>query len=136
MLVVDNIHIIIQYTYTHFFHMFLKVVLDSCYQIMWMKKRSFDFVLSNWNTQYSIELSVHKQPSVLNTTYTKQSRCELLKYIFQKLCLVSGYQIVWMPKKYIWNTKYTIQYNIERSQKSSVFNTTYTIQSHLKCPHV
>ena len=26
-----------------------------------------------WNTQYSIELSVHKQPSVFNTTYTIQS---------------------------------------------------------------
>ena len=25
-------------------------------------------------TQYSIELSVHKQPSVFNTTYMKQSR--------------------------------------------------------------
>ena len=30
------------------------------------------------NTQYSIELSVHKQPSAFNTTYTIQC-CELPK---------------------------------------------------------
>ena len=36
------------------------------------------------NTQYSIELSVHKQPSVFNTTYTLQSQVNCLskKFVF------------------------------------------------------
>ena len=34
------------------------------------KKNAFEIR----NTQYSIELSVHKLPSVFNTTYTIQSR--------------------------------------------------------------
>ena len=77
--------------------MFLKVVLVSCYQIVWMEKMclcshmffesSVGFVLSNClnakkkkntfgmrNTQYSIDLSVHKHPRVYNTTYKIQSR--------------------------------------------------------------
>ena len=48
-------------------------------------KNSVGFVLSNClntktntlgmrNTQYSIQLSVHKQPSIFNTTYRIQSR--------------------------------------------------------------
>ena len=84
-------HAKIRYTCTHFFHMFLKVVLLSCYQIVWMKnmrkcfhmffKSSVGVGLSNClnakkknktfgmrSTQYNIELSVHKQPSVFNTT--------------------------------------------------------------------
>ena len=39
------------------------------------------------NIQYSIELSVHKQPSVFNTTYTIQSRVNCLKYILQMIYL-------------------------------------------------
>ena len=39
MLVIDSFHIKILYTYTQFLvHMFLKVVLVSCYQIVRMKK--------------------------------------------------------------------------------------------------
>ena len=57
MLVVDNFHVKIRYTYTRYSHMFLKVVLVSCYQNMRMKemciyfhmffKNSVGFVLSN-----------------------------------------------------------------------------------------
>ena len=36
--------------------------------------------------------------------------------MFLKVVLVSGNQIVGIPKKYIWNAKYTIQQSIERSQ--------------------
>ena len=93
MFVVDNFHVKIRYTYKHFFHMFLKVVLFSCYQNMWIQKMCICFhmffksyvglVASNClnakkNTlgmrysQYGIELSVDKQPSVFNTTYTVQ----------------------------------------------------------------
>ena len=45
-------------------------------------KSSVGFWLTNTfgmrNTQYGIELSVHKQPSVCNTTYTM---CELPNYL-------------------------------------------------------
>ena len=41
MIVVDNFHTKICYTYTHLFHMFIKVVLVSCYQIGWMKKNVY-----------------------------------------------------------------------------------------------
>ena len=63
--------------------MFLKVVLVSCYQIVWMKKMCMCFHIV-WmpkkntfrirNTQHSWALTVHKQPRVYNTTYTIQSR--------------------------------------------------------------
>ena len=36
--------------------------------------------------------------------------------MFLKVVLVSCYQIVLMPKIYIWKAKYTIQQRIERSQ--------------------
>ena len=92
MLVVDNFHVKIRYTYTHFFsNIFLKVVLISCYSHMFFKS-SIGFWLSNCfkrqkstigmhNTQYSIGLSVHKQPSVFNIhdiTYTIQCRVNCL----------------------------------------------------------
>ena len=73
--------------------MFLQVLLVSCYHIVWMEKNVFMFAYvfkkSFWfecqkkknafeirHTQYSIELSVHKQPKVFNTTYTIQSRVD------------------------------------------------------------
>ena len=53
-----------------------------------------------WNTQYSITLSVHKQPSVFNITHTIHSRVNCPNFIiwFLKVVLVSCYQIVWMKK--------------------------------------
>ena len=39
------------------------------------------------NTQYNIALGVHKQPSVLNTTYTIPTRLTVGK---QKYCLYFG----------------------------------------------
>ena len=52
------------------------------------------------NTQYSIELSVHKQPSVFNTTYTIQSRVNCLivfilvtKITSKKVCEKNGKQL-------------------------------------------
>ena len=86
MLIVDNFHVKCRYTYTHFFHLLLKVVLVSCYQIVRMKNMCICFskvgLVSCYqivgmpknsfgirNTQYIIALSVHKQPSVFNTRY-------------------------------------------------------------------
>ena len=107
MLVVDNIHVKIWYTYTKFFHTFLKVVLVSCYQIVWMKKmyiRFHMFFKSSicfqaiklfkcqkkyiWNAKHTIQhrMSVHKQPSVFNTTYTIQCRANWL-YVFRVVIL-------------------------------------------------
>ena len=39
-------------------------------------------------------------------------------------------------KKYIWNTKYTIQHRIGRSQTINCFYTTYTIQCRVNCRNV
>ena len=54
--------------------MFLKnnvgFVLSNCLNAKKKKKNTSGMR----NTQYSIQLSVHKQPSVFNTTYTIQSR--------------------------------------------------------------
>ena len=52
------------------------------------------------NTQYNIELSVHKQPSVFNTTYTIQCRVNcpnnlihgLLREIHLRLVIVFVYR--------------------------------------------
>ena len=75
MLVADNFQLKIRYTYTHFFHILLKVVLVSCNQIVWIKKNVYIFhmffkslnclnakqsTFGMRNIQYSIELSVHK----------------------------------------------------------------------------
>ena len=79
-----------------FFHMFFKssvgFVLSNCLNA---KKNKFGMR----NTLYSIELSVHKQSSVVNTTYTIQSRVncsiifkfrELRIYVrYQPFCIVS-----------------------------------------------
>ena len=97
------------------------------------------------NTQYSIALSVHKTTNCIQYNIHDTKSCELPTYVF-KSCMVSCYQIVWMKKmcmgfhmffktsvgfvllnclnakkkkKYIWNTKYTIQHSIERSQTSN-----------------
>ena len=72
MLVADNLYVKIRYTYTHYFHMFFKssvgFVLSNC--LNGKKKNTFGMR----KTKCSIEFSVHKQPSVFNTTYTKQNR--------------------------------------------------------------
>ena len=71
MLVVHNFHVKIRYTYTNFFICFSKVVSVSCYQIVWMPKQ---ITFGIRNTQYIIAVTVHKHPSVFNTTNTIQSR--------------------------------------------------------------
>ena len=52
-----------------FFKSSVGFLLSNCLNAK-KKKNTFEM----WNTQYSIELSVHKQPSVFNTTYTMQCR--------------------------------------------------------------
>ena len=51
-----------------FFHMFFKSSVGAIKLFKCKKKHTFGMR----NTQYSIELSVHKQPSVFNTIYTIQ----------------------------------------------------------------
>ena len=41
-----------------------------------------------------------------------------------------------MPKKYIWNAKYTIKHRMSVHKQPIVFNTTYMIQSRVNCPYV
>ena len=69
-------------------------MLVLAYQIVWMPKKKNSFGIRN--TQYSTALSVHKQPSVFNTTYTIQSRVNCsnkfetfsTKFMFLKKTLV------------------------------------------------
>ena len=64
------------------FYMFFKssvgFVLANCLNAK--KKNTFGMR----NIEYSIELSVHKQPSVFNTTYTIQSRVNCPNVCIQK----------------------------------------------------
>ena len=68
MLVVDNFHVKIRYTYTNFFHVFHMFFKNS----VGFKLFKYQIIFLTRNTQYSIKLIVHKQPSVFNTTYTIQ----------------------------------------------------------------
>ena len=88
--VVDNFHVKIRYIYTHIFLYVFKscngFIQSNCvneknmymfsYIIRTIKllkcKKKNTFAMRN--TQYNIELSVHKQPSVFNTTYAIQCR--------------------------------------------------------------
>ena len=117
--IVDSYYVKIRYTYTNFFHMFFKssvgFMLSNCvnekifiYFHMFLK--SFvGFVLSNYlnakknifgmqNTQYSIVLSVHKQPGVFNTTYAIQSRVNCPN-ITQRCLSVYTTIFVWRKNK-------------------------------------
>ena len=105
MLVVDNFDVNIRYTYTQFFSYVLKncmcFMLSNCvneknmYMFYYMffksniglnaKKKRNTFVMRN--TQYSIELSVHKQPSVFNTTHTIQCCVNFPNISFLYYCL-------------------------------------------------
>ena len=57
------------------------------------------------NTQYSIELSVHKQPRVFNTTYTIQCRvnCPNIRHVLY-LLKVKIYTFAKKVKEYCENT--------------------------------
>ena len=81
-LCVDNFHVKIRYTYTHLFHMFLKVVLVMCYQIVWMPRKYI------FNMTYTIKNSIeHSQITKCiqyNIHVTKS--CELPTYVF-KSCI-------------------------------------------------
>ena len=63
------------------FHMFFKSRIDfgllNCLNAK--KKNTFGMR----NTQYSIELKAHKQPSLFNTTYTLQCRLNCPNIYFQ-----------------------------------------------------
>ena len=54
MLVVGNFHVKLRYTYTHFFHMFLRVVLIMCYQMVWIPRKYI------FNTTYTIQHSIER----------------------------------------------------------------------------
>ena len=94
-MLLDNFHLKIRYTYIHNFHLFLKCIsfiLTNCvneenfymFSYVFQKLCTFRAIklfkcqtnntFGMQNTQYSKELSVHKQLSVFNTTYTIQSR--------------------------------------------------------------
>ena len=94
MLVVGKFRVKLRYTYTHFFHVFKSCIgfkLSKCVNEKNVYVLSYVFQKLCWfratklfksqknkfgmqNTQYNIELGVHKQPSVFNTMYTVQSR--------------------------------------------------------------
>ena len=106
MLVVDNFHVKIRYKRIYlfsFFHLFLKVLwnLSNCvneknvvygyvlFSYVFQMFRRFRAIklfecqkntLGIRNTQYSLAMSVHKQPSVFNTPYTIQSRVKIAQF--------------------------------------------------------
>ena len=108
MLVVDRlIHIF-------FFHIFFKSCIGfmlsncvnkkmcACFHMFFKSSVDFGFKSQTngmWNTQYSIELNVHKQPSVFKTTYTVQCRvncpnvCKSEKKIFIIFFLLINYTV-------------------------------------------
>ena len=103
MLVVDKFHVKIRHTYTLFFSYVFKICIGFMLSNFVNEKNvyMFSYVFQKWcwfrsikffksqkntfamrNTQYNIELSVHKQPSEFNATYTIQCRVKCLNDYF------------------------------------------------------
>ena len=68
-LVVDNFRVKIRYTYTHIFSYVFKSCIDSVLSNCANEKKN---TFGMRNIQYSLALTLHKQPSVFNTTYMIQ----------------------------------------------------------------
>ena len=77
MLVVNNFHVNIRYTYTHFFQTFLKDVLVMCYQIVEMPRKYI------FNTTYTIKHSIERSQTNKCIQYNihDTKSCELPNYL-------------------------------------------------------